>query len=87
MPSKWEVHFNLKPKIHFILHFHLPKTREEGYKVSVFDLLQTPHLRFLEVPEVLLAHVNWFHAQVVLQVFRQLTNLSHKPTPLYLYRF
>ena len=33
MPSKWEVHLNLKPKIHFILHFHLPKTREEGYKV------------------------------------------------------
>ena len=30
MPSKWEVHLNLKPKIHFILHFHLPKTQEEG---------------------------------------------------------
>ena len=31
----------------------------------------------------LLAHVDWLHAQVVLQVIRQLTNSSHKPTLLY----
>jgi transposase len=31
----------------------------------------------------LLAHIDWLHAQVVLQVIRQLTNSSHKPTLLY----
>ena len=29
------------------------------------------------------SHVDWLHAQVVLQVIRQLTNSSHKPTLLY----
>lgn len=32
MTSKWEVHLILKPKIHLIVHWYLPKIQEEAYK-------------------------------------------------------
>lgn len=47
MTSKWEVHLILKPKIHLIVHWYLPKIQEEAYKVypsawSLYDATHTP---------------------------------------------
>ena len=50
---------------------------EIAAKLLVHDSLETLKL---------LAHIDWLHTQVILQIIRQLTNSTHKPTRLCQYK-